>query len=39
MLFPKDIKVSKSMKKFLKKQLYEVTFDMCFEHVSPCVQN
>ncbi|HOM01671.1 MAG TPA: leucyl/phenylalanyl-tRNA--protein transferase [Acetivibrio sp.] len=32
-LFPKDIKVSKSMKKFFKKQVYEVTFDMCFRYV------
>ncbi|ODM25004.1 leucyl/phenylalanyl-tRNA--protein transferase [Acetivibrio mesophilus] len=32
-LFPKDIKISKSMKKFLRKQLYEVTFDTCFKDV------
>lgn len=32
-LFPKDIKVSKSMKKFLKKNLYEVTFDTSFRKV------
>jgi len=32
-LFPKDIKISRSMRKFLKKQLYEVTFDTCFRHV------
>jgi len=32
-LFPKDLKVSKSMKKFLKKGLYKVTFDTCFRDV------
>jgi len=31
--FPKRHKISRSMRKFLKKQLYEVTFDTCFRHV------
>ncbi|MDQ2087335.1 leucyl/phenylalanyl-tRNA--protein transferase [Herbivorax sp. ANBcel31] len=32
-LFPQDIKISKSMKKFLRKNLYSVTFDTSFEEV------
>lgn len=32
-LFPKDLKVSKSMRKFLKKGYYKVTFDTCFKEV------
>ncbi|MDN5303913.1 MAG: leucyl/phenylalanyl-tRNA---protein transferase [Fusobacteriaceae bacterium] len=32
-LYPKDIHISKSMKKFLKKELYKVTYDTCFEKV------
>lgn len=32
-LFPKDIRISKSMKKFLKKNLYKITFDTSFEKV------
>ncbi|MCX7745802.1 MAG: leucyl/phenylalanyl-tRNA--protein transferase [Clostridia bacterium] len=32
-LFPENIHISKSMKKFLKKGKYHVTFDSCFEEV------
>ncbi|MCX7709422.1 MAG: leucyl/phenylalanyl-tRNA--protein transferase [Clostridia bacterium] len=32
-LFPKEIKISKSMEKFLKKGLYKVTFDRAFSSV------
>jgi leucyl/phenylalanyl-tRNA--protein transferase len=32
-LYPKDIKISKSMKKFFKKNLYKVTLDTSFEKV------
>jgi len=32
-LFPEDLKISSSMKKFLKKNLYNVTFDACFKEV------
>ncbi|AUG57231.1 leucyl/phenylalanyl-tRNA--protein transferase [Acetivibrio saccincola] len=32
-LFLKDIKISKSMRKFLKKNLYKITFDTSFEKV------
>ncbi|NLI58396.1 MAG: leucyl/phenylalanyl-tRNA--protein transferase [Clostridium sp.] len=32
-LFPKDIKISKSMNKFLRKNLYKVTLDTSFEKV------
>ena len=32
-LYPKNLKVSKSMKKLLKKNLYRVTFDKCFRKV------
>lgn len=32
-LYPKDLKISKSMKKVLKKKLYRVTFDKCFRKV------
>jgi len=32
-LYPKDIKISKSMKKILKKNTYKITFDTCFRDV------
>ncbi|MBU3143926.1 leucyl/phenylalanyl-tRNA--protein transferase [Clostridium sp. CF012] len=32
-LYPKDIKISKSMKKILKKNTYRVSFDTCFRDV------
>lgn len=32
-LYPKDIKISHSMKKLLKKQAFTVTFDTCFREV------
>lgn len=32
-LYPKDIRISKSMKKILKKNLYRITFDTCFRDV------
>ncbi|NLL05231.1 MAG: leucyl/phenylalanyl-tRNA--protein transferase [Clostridiaceae bacterium] len=32
-LYPKNLKVSKSMKKVLKKNLYHITFDKCFRKV------
>lgn len=32
-LFPQDIKISKSMKKILKKGMYKVTYDTCFRDV------
>lgn len=32
-LYPKDIKVSHSMKKLLKKQTFKVTFNTCFKDV------
>ncbi|TDT67433.1 leucyl/phenylalanyl-tRNA--protein transferase [Hypnocyclicus thermotrophus] len=32
-LYPKDIHISKSMKKFLKKEIYRITYDTCFEKV------
>ncbi len=32
-LYPQNIKISKSMKKFLKKDLYKVTYDVCFRKV------
>ncbi|MDP4181497.1 MAG: leucyl/phenylalanyl-tRNA--protein transferase [Bacillota bacterium] len=33
LLFPKDLKISKSMQKFLRKNMYKVTFDTCFRDV------
>lgn len=32
-LYPKDIKVSHSMKKLLKKNVYRISFDTCFKDV------
>lgn len=32
-LYPKDIKISHSMKKILKKNVFKVTFDTCFKDV------
>jgi len=32
-LYPKNLKVSKSMKKLFRKNLYRVTFDKCFQKV------
>ncbi|MDS0526335.1 leucyl/phenylalanyl-tRNA--protein transferase [Clostridium sp. SHJSY1] len=32
-VYPKDIKISKSMKKLLKKNTYKITFDTCFKDV------
>lgn len=32
-LFPEEINISQSMKKFLRKDKYQVTFDQCFERV------
>lgn len=32
-LYPKDTRVSQSMRKFLRKNLYTVTFDTCFPQV------
>jgi len=32
-VYPKDIKISKSMKKLLKKNTYKITFDTCFRDV------
>jgi leucyl/phenylalanyl-tRNA--protein transferase len=32
-LFPDDLRISKSMRKFLKKSCYIVTFDTCFKKV------
>lgn len=32
-IFPEDIKISKSMKKILKKDLFKVTYDKCFKDV------
>jgi leucyl/phenylalanyl-tRNA--protein transferase len=32
-IYPKDIKVSHSMKKLLKKNTYKITFDTCFRDV------
>ncbi len=32
-LYPDSINISRSMRKFLKKNLYKVTFDTCFEDV------
>ncbi|MCX8128734.1 MAG: leucyl/phenylalanyl-tRNA--protein transferase [Clostridia bacterium] len=32
-LFPGDIRVSKSMRKFLKKEVYTITIDKCFKEV------
>lgn len=32
-LFPKDLKISKSMRKFLRKEPYNITFDTCFRDV------
>jgi leucyl/phenylalanyl-tRNA--protein transferase len=32
-LYPKDIKISHSMKKLLKKNIYSITYDTCFKDV------
>src|SRR5665647_1625519 len=32
-VYPKDIKISHSMKKILKKKIYSVSFDTCFRDV------
>lgn len=32
-LYPKDIKISHSMKKLLKKNVYRISFDTCFKEV------
>lgn len=32
-IYPKDIKISKSMKKLLKRNTYKITFDTCFRDV------
>lgn len=32
-LYPKDVKISHSMKKIIKKNIYKITFDTCFREV------
>lgn len=32
-LYPKEIRISKSMTKLLKKNIYDITFDTCFREV------